>query len=112
MFLLVEADRHDNNRVYSDLPRYLCMLFVHYYTLLLLLQNTVQTSNRVFCIGMYNIKISYQVHIYCDLNCSNELAVTKHASKLFQILTAEGKRSGNMRWFCVDNVSGDHEWLK
>ena len=34
--------------------------------LLLLLQNTVQTSNRVFRTGMYNIKISYQVHIYCN----------------------------------------------
>ena len=59
------------------------------YVLLLLLQNTVQTSNRVFRTGMYNTKISYQVHIYCDLNCSNELAVTEHAGKLFQILTAE-----------------------
>ena len=31
LFLLVESDRHDNNRVYSDLPRYLLytMYIVH-----------------------------------------------------------------------------------
>ena len=38
----------------------------HIATLLLLLQNTVQASNRVFRTGMYNIEIRYQVHIYCN----------------------------------------------